>query len=168
MVASSQENFIRWNLNQRLQWDDFSGKVCDTSKFDAETFAEICYRYTSDNLKDFKFEVYANFNKNISWRRKNMQCDALLKHEQLHFNIAALFAIKLNREFENYHYTSNYNEEILEIFNKNKFAYQAMQLQYDLETNHSLNRQKQQEWENNLDRELEKTIMPYQLTASID
>ncbi|HEX8357834.1 MAG TPA: hypothetical protein VF610_10495 [Segetibacter sp.] len=151
-----QESYIRWNYDQQLRWEDFGGKASDTSKFAAETFAEICYQYTSDNGKDFEFEVYATFNRNSSWFRKEMQCENLLKHEQLHFNIAALFAEKLRRDFKNYCFSANYEQEINQIFTRNKLGYQAMQYLYDEQTNHSLNQQKQTEWEKYINSELNK------------
>jgi hypothetical protein len=155
-TVHGQESIIKWTSDQQLSWEDFTGKVSDTSTFDAETFAEIFYQYRSDNEKNFEFEVHAAFNKNASWFRKEMQCEALLRHEQLHFNIAALFAEKLRRDFNSYHFSSNYEHEIRYIFTRNKLGYQAMQNLYDEETNHSLNQQKQTEWEKYINNELNK------------
>lgn len=166
LIVYGQEDIIRWNGNERLQWNDFAGKPCDTSKFDAETFAEITYWYSSDNLKDFNFEVSANFNKMASWRRKELQCEALLKHEQLHFDIAALFAARLKKDFDTFRYTRNYRQEILNIFMKNKLEYHSMQLQYDLETNHSLNKQKQRNWEDYVTGEIGETNINSQIAAA--
>ena len=92
------------------------------------------------------FEVSANFNKNTSWCRKEYQSETLLKHEQLHFDIAELFARKLKLAFSNYSYSRNYQNEILEIFEEKKLEYHAMQRRYDEETEHSLNMFKQKEW----------------------
>src|SRR4051812_33957026 len=108
MMGYGQQSFITWKENQQLQWDDFTGKINDTSKFDAECFAEVRYKYKFYSPQDFEFEVYANFDKNTSWRRKEMESEALLKHEQSHFDIAALFAEKLKNEFENFNYSMNY------------------------------------------------------------
>ncbi len=142
-----QEPANRWKGNQLLQWADFEGEVKDTSSFDAECFANVSYEYVFYSPNDFRFDVYANFDRNNSWRRKEMQSDELLRHEQLHFNIAELFADRLKFEFENYIYSEDYETEIVGIFNRVKVAYHQMQDEYDEETNHSLNKEEQKKWE---------------------
>jgi hypothetical protein len=155
--------YIRWVEGQSLTWDDFVGKVNDSSQYDAECFAEIRYEYRFFTANRFEFEVYASFNKGSSWRRKEMETEALLKHEQMHFDIAELFAIKLKNDFENYSYTANYNEQILFLFEKRKQEYQAMQRLYDEETNHSLNKDRQKEWEDFIMNELHKSKLDLQI-----
>ena len=154
--AYCQESFITWNDKKPLQWLDFSGPVKDSSTFDAESFAEVKFTYTFNNLSDFKFEVNATFNKNTSWYKKEMQSLSLLKHEQLHFDIAELFAKKLKDEFDNYVYTANFRSEIAAIFEKKKVQYHLMQDKYDEETSHSLNAEKQRQWEFAIRDELRK------------
>jgi len=164
--ANAQES-IRWNENQLLNWDDFNGKVNDTSRYDAECFAEIRYNYKFYSVSDFEFEVFASFDKNTSWSRKGTRSVALLKHEQMHFNIAELFAEKLQNDFNSYSYTaSTYNLQILQLFNQKKLEYQAMQLQYDEETNHALNKEKQKEWEEFVINELRRTRLSLQLVQN--
>lgn len=165
-IITYGQQSIRWTNNQQLTWDDFTGQVNDTSKYDAECFAEIRYNYTFYGPDDFEFDVYASFDKNSSWSRKHKQSEGLLKHEQMHFNIAQLFAEKIKNQFENYFYTASYSEQILQIFNLKKAEYQAMQLQYDEETNHSLNREKQKEWEERILSELRETQMSLQLAQN--
>ncbi|TDH24181.1 hypothetical protein EXU57_15310 [Segetibacter sp. 3557_3] len=149
-----QEHSKRWIENPLLQWADFEGEVKDTSRFDAECFANVTYDYVFYSPNEFQFEVYANFDRYNSWRKKEMQSDELLRHEQLHFNIAQLFADRLKFEFENYIYSENYEAEIEEIFDKVKAAYHDMQNLYDEETNHSLNKEKQEEWEEYINDQL--------------
>ncbi|MCW3080576.1 DUF922 domain-containing protein [Segetibacter sp.] len=159
---------IRWRDSQQLTWDDFLGKVNDTSRYDAECYAEIRYNYKFYTEGDFEFEVYASFDKNSSWSRRQKQCEALLKHEQLHFDIAELFAQKLKREFDSYSFTAtdSYDTQILELFNQKKSEYQAMQLQYDEETNHSLNKAKQKQWDDFIYLELRKLRLSLQLAQN--
>src|SRR3954454_15021145 len=94
LYSYSQENLLCWDESKPLQWDDFSGKAKDTSFFDAESFAEVRFNYKLDQLHAFHFDVKAIFNKNISWIRQEHRSDALLKHEQIHFDIAELYARK--------------------------------------------------------------------------
>lgn len=147
LLTYGQEGLVAWNESKPLHWNDFSGKAKDTSVFDAEVFAEVRYTYQFNSLKDFHFDVRAHFDKSTSWSKSERQCEHLLKHEQTHFDIAELFARKMKADFETYNYTENFAAEILAIFNQKKLEYHAMQQRYDEETNHSLNKEKQKEWE---------------------
>jgi hypothetical protein len=167
ITTTAQEGWIRWEENKTLQWEDFAGKIDDSSKYDAECYAEVCYDYTFYGVDDFEFSVYANFNKNTSWSKKDKQLPELLKHEQFHFNIAQFFAMKLKQEFENFVYTENYEEEILQLFNQKKNEYELIQRQYDEDTNHSLNKEKQKEWEDFVALQL-KNIKPVEQLVKND
>lgn len=146
-VTSFGQNAIVWNEKRPLQWFDFSGRVNENSRFDAESFAEVKYDYIFNSPKDFYFDVYAKFNKNISWCKKEHQSTDLLKHEQLHFDIAALYAKRMKVAFETFPYSENFKNEIQQIFNQKKTEYHLMQQQYDEETNHSLKKERQKDWE---------------------
>lgn len=145
--AFSQQNVVIWNERHPLQWIDFEGNVKTSSDFDAESFAEVKYDYTFISPKNFSFDVYASFNKNTSWCRKEYQSPELLKHEQVHFDIAELYAKRLQEVFDHFTYSKNFANEILQIFEQKKTEYHSMQMRYDDETNHSRNKQRQSEWE---------------------
>jgi hypothetical protein len=164
-ITYSQENFLVWSENKPLEWNDFSGQTHDSSNYDAEVFAEVRYRYSFRNLKDFRFDVAANFNKNISWSKKQHQSQDLLKHEQLHFDIAEVYARKMKEVFDNYQYSENFEEEIVQLFNEKKAEYHALQHRYDEETNHSLNKEKQIEWEAYVHHELSRSKPIQQLVS---
>ncbi|MDQ6813962.1 MAG: hypothetical protein M3040_09500 [Bacteroidota bacterium] len=150
----AQENTLIWNEAQPLQWFDFSGLANNNSPYAAESFAEIKYTYIFKSPTDFYFEVFANFNRSTSWSKKEYQTQALLKHEQLHFDIAALYSKKLKEAFQGYYYSNDYSYEIQMIFNQKKIEYHLMQKQYDEETNHSLNKEKQDDWEKFISEQL--------------
>lgn len=156
LASFGQENLIKWNDNEPLQWKDFTGKINDTSWFDAECFAEIRYNYSFNTPQDFKFQVFANFDKAISWSRKEYQTEGLLKHEQLHFDIAQLYSLKIKELFESYNYTRDFLAEIQLLFAEKRLEYLSTQHQYDEETEHSLNKKKQKEWADNVSGELRR------------
>jgi hypothetical protein len=164
-IAYGQENFLVWNENKPLEWNDFSGQTNDSSNYDAEAFAEVRYRYSFKSTADFHFEVLASFNKNISWSRKQRRSQDLLKHEQLHFDIAEVYARKMKEMFNNHEYGKNFANEILQLFNEKKLEYHAMQQRYDEETNHSLNKEKQIEWEVYVHEELNRLKPTQQLVS---
>ncbi|HEX8358217.1 MAG TPA: DUF922 domain-containing protein [Segetibacter sp.] len=152
--TKAQQHFVAWKETNPLRWEDFSGKANDTSHFEAESFAEVVYSYRFNNLYDFDFDVKAIFNRNTSWIKKDYKSEALLKHEQVHFDIAELFARKLKLAFYNHVYSGNFQAEILQIFNTVKSEYHQVQQQYDDNTNHSLVTAKQKEWETRIKDEL--------------
>jgi hypothetical protein len=146
-ITSFAQNAILWNEKQPLQWLHFSGPVNENSRFDAESFAEVKFNYVFNSPTDFYFDVYANFNKDISWCKKEYQTADLLKHEQLHFDIAGLYAKRLKAAFEGFQYSEDFKNEIQQIFDQKKTEYHLMQQQYDEETNHSLKKERQKDWE---------------------
>lgn len=156
IVTNAQDSLIVWSGSKPLRWTDFSGPVKPGSEYDAEVFAEVQYRYIFKDKNNFKFDVFATFSRNTSWSRKSKQSEALLKHEQMHFDLAELYARKLQEEFEKYNYTENFAKEIVAIFEPLKKEYHSMQLKCDEETNHSLNREKQEQWEAYIQAELLK------------
>lgn len=149
-----QENLLTWQQNSPLKWKDFSGAPIDDSHFDAETFGDVKYSYTFKSLKEFEFDVQATFDRNASWIRKQSQSRMLLKHEQVHFDIAQLYAFKLKEAFTNFVYTSNFKEEISNLAKLMSLEYHSMQALYDKETNHSTIAPQQKRWEKFIRNEL--------------
>ena len=153
-ASYGQEDFLTWSKNRPLRWDDFSGRINDTSNFEAECFAQVRYSYKLNSLKEFTFDVQAIFDKSTSWIKPVNKSNALLKHEQVHFDIAQLYACKLRQAFSSYTYTSNFAAEILSVFDKLNREYHYMQKMYDEQSNHSLVSAKQKQWEAFIDEEL--------------
>jgi len=82
-----------------------------------------------------------------SWIRPSKKTDALLRHEQLHFNISELFMRKVLKELSNTRFSVNFEKEIKSIVQKEKREREAMQSLYDNETQHSHNSIQQRKWE---------------------
>ncbi|GAB2595804.1 hypothetical protein GCM10027190_50020 [Spirosoma areae] len=73
--------------------------------------------------------------------------DELLQHEQGHFNIGQLCALRFNKVIKStILLKSNYVEKINLIFKSILAEANQMDLQYDEETNHSRNRSEQKKW----------------------
>ena len=146
-VVQAQESSIIWEENKALEWTDFTGKASDTSKFDAECYAEISYNYTFYDLADFEFDVHAKFHKNSSWSKKGKQSAELLKHEQLHFDIAEYYARKLATAFANYTFNSStIKQDFNTIYTAIITEYDVVDNTYDYETEHSKNKKQQEAW----------------------
>ena len=96
---------IPWSNNLNLEWSDFKAKP----NLNVVAFAQTTYKIEifpnevqvdeNNNIQNYEsLHVNALFYTNESWVYK--ESDFLLKHEQLHFDIAGLFALKINEEFK--------------------------------------------------------------------
>lgn len=139
-----------WKADRPLAWADFTGPIDETSTFAASTHSGIDYRWRMNSQAGkmtFSFTVTSYMDKSKSWTKPDKQNDALLKHEQLHFDISEYFARELLKAFNSYTYTSNYRTEINDIFQSLSKARHDMEALYDEESQHSRNKLKQAEWE---------------------
>lgn len=141
---SSADELIHWAENQRLSWHDYKGRVDRGSGAAASTatFLGIDYNFSPQGLT---YKITCSFSKNKSWGLH--RTDYILSHEQAHFDIAEIFARKLNQRMGAYRFDrNNYKKDLRKIYEDIISEKEAMQNRYDLETNHSINKAKQAEW----------------------
>jgi predicted secreted Zn-dependent protease len=97
------------------------------------------------NNSGFGYTITCHFSKSKSWVLH--KTDHILAHEQGHFDIAEVFARKLNKQMSSYVFNKNtYKTELRNIYQGILDEKEALQNQYDAETNHSINKEKQAEW----------------------
>ena len=135
---------LSWNEFYKLQWDDFQGEADKNSLGDAGTAVIIRARPFLVKSR-IKYDVVAIFNRKKSWARD--KSPSLLAHEQLHFDIAELYARKIRRKIMELHNRGVndikvYNAAIQELLLESNEADQ----QYDLETLHGALSKKQAAW----------------------
>jgi hypothetical protein len=112
--AAVSQDTIYWSPCYKLKFEDFKGKT-DTTKIDlANSRIGINYTYNVINGK-LQFKVTCYFLKSISWSKYNMT--ALMQHEQCHFDIAKLFALKLEQKFRAYKLTTNVYYDLKSVYN---------------------------------------------------
>jgi hypothetical protein len=158
--AYSQEHLVKWQEGTALSWQDFQGTPPPGDPYGATANTGLSFGYSYSRLGDkvdLSVEVFCYFDKNGSWSKRERQSPALLKHEQLHFDISELQARLLRKAFANATFTDNYKTEINRIFQDHLKAMQEMQQRYDEESDHSMNLEKQAEWEAFVREGLEKT-----------
>lgn len=137
-------NFITWNEFYKLQWHDFEGQPDQNSIGDAGAAVQIkAEPYLVK--KQVKYDVYALFNKKKSWARD--QSEALLAHEQVHFDIAEVYARKIRKKIKELSDrgvddVKTYNAAIRELLHESN----QLDEQYDLETLHGALSKKQEAW----------------------
>ena len=97
------------------------------------------------------------FTKSLSWKKPSINSDFHLLHEQVHFDITRLGAENFIKELLNAKFTKdNYNQVLDSVFDKSYAENFALQEQYDKETQHSINRQVQLQWNDKIGGEIKK------------
>ncbi len=149
---------IHWCEGDQLKWNDFKGRVPAMSSSAAQTAYEIGFDIDMDG-REFEFIVTCNFLPHKSWVRKKDANDHILRHEQLHFDIAEIYARKMRKELKETHITvNNLQSKADKIYEKNWNALTKMQRDYDRETNHSINKKEQAEWDAKITKLLEENL----------
>ena len=151
-LVNDSKDVIEWNEYYHLTWDDFMGKPTPESIGDAGTSVNIKAKpYYIRHQIMYDVDVY--FNRKQSWKRE--RSDALLKHEQLHFDIAELYARMIRKKIAELQErgitdVKIYNEAIREILTESNEA----DRRYDLETLHGALSKKQAHWEDLVKQQL--------------
>ena len=156
------DSIIIWEESQKLEWKDFAG-VVDTDVYGtAETVYKIeivpieVYVDENDNIQNIEqLSVVAHFYKNISWTVSRN--GALLAHEQLHFDIAELYARKIRKRFselksKNEFRFSQFQHEYSKLMNDCK----NFQKKYDKETKHGSDIEINKQWINTIENSLKE------------
>lgn len=142
---------IDWREDKPLTWEDFQGKADYKRGTVAVTSWLIDYTYNCQ-FQHCKYVITFNlrclFDQKSSWRiRGDYYNEYVLRHEQLHFDIAELWTRKLSAAFRSTVYTANFKAQINDIYNKYLDECRKMQSKYDAETSHSENKNMQLRWQ---------------------
>src|SRR5690554_66480 len=158
-------NHFYWTEDAKLHWSDFQGKVEESSNLAALATMALPYKFETEVESKIDFTIQVYFIKSDSWAKKEEENDLLLKHQQLHFDIAELHRRKVVKELINSEINSdNYKATLKQIVGR--FwgdEYPKMQNQYDDDSNFSQNIKGQIEWIKFVKEELEK-LHEYQST----
>jgi hypothetical protein len=142
--SGSGDDILTWNASRKLTWEDYKAKPDPGSDAAASTTTLLLIDYKISNTS-FSYKIKSHFSKNRSWGRHK---DAyILSHEQGHFDIAEIFARKLHKLMSEYRFDlKTYQKELKKIYEKVTDEKEEMQNEYDQETRHSINREKQAAW----------------------
>ena len=159
--TEANDSILPWNLSRLLKWSDFRGKV-DPNKFGSaltshkiEVLPANIVVDRNDNIQGYEnLTVQAQFYRNSSWTVTNSQ--SILDHEQLHFDIAELFARKIRKEFSGFKANkivtfSVYLDCYILLWNDSR----NMQERYDSETRNGQDISKNQLWATEISKQLE-------------
>ena len=136
---------IDWNADRKLSWEDFKAVPDAGSPNAALTGTNIKFDFSYNSESGFKYHVSCRFDKNSSWGR--VKTDYILSHEQGHFDIAEIYARKLYKGLKEYKPdVKKANKEVNKIYENVMRGLRDEQIEYDRETNFSINKEKQNEW----------------------
>lgn len=151
-LPSSAQDTIFWNKDLLLSWKDFQG-VPEEGGFEsaaAATGVGMKFRYEKTwgfSAWTYKYEVRSYFIPKLSWAKAKDLNSYLLAHEQTHFNISELYARKIDKEMQQLKPSKKIQEQALEIYHRLEALHASTQKKYDRETQHSLNIDKELEWQ---------------------
>lgn len=149
-----------WSTKNKLTWEDFKGTVPPDADAAATTASGISYTYSANLLHHevkLDFEVNAFFYPNESWYKPTICNDLVLSHEQLHFDIAELFARKMRKRLNETSFSDNVKAEIRDIYRKTLKELSDFQERYDWETNFSRDAKQQLRWNKEIAKALLET-----------
>lgn len=140
-IFSSQA--IEWSPDRKLNFKDFAGNIPTYNDSGAESKVGISYKILSNSIWTgrIKIKIFAVFYPEESWfDKKYILSNDLLNHEQRHFDIAHIFANKIQKIIDNQiKGTKDFNNNFQKLFNENYNEHNDFQFKYDLETNHGNN-----------------------------
>ena len=141
---------IPWSATRPLTMADFVGRPGPSERLAALTSADI---KAGAACLDFVFTgtVQATFDPNTSWfRQPKLATPALLRHEQVHFDLTEVYARLLRQKLVAFQAKVDCNKLQPAFNNFTKTVYAAWdreQNRYDQETNHGLNTVRQDAWD---------------------
>lgn len=154
-IQQTDDDKLYWKGNI-LDWSYFQGKADRNAPTDAISDCRI-----TANMKTKKdsliFVIESYLSKKGSWVKEGTQTQALLKHEQGHFDLNEIYARKFRKELLEYKFListsktdfSKIQSKYFELLNKE-------QTLYDSETMHSNNNEKQIEWNKKIEKQLKE------------
>lgn len=157
---ANENDTIYYDFNRNLKWSDFKGKPLDNYFAGAVTasgFAFDSQMFFDGKTIYLDIGIYSFFSEKDSWKKPGVNSGYHLLHEQHHFDITRISAENLIDEIGRAHFTkANYNALLNSLFDKAYKKNTDIQHEYDRETNHSINVDKQLEWNDKIAAEIFK------------
>jgi Bacterial protein of unknown function (DUF922) len=145
---------LAWSANRPLTWDDFKARST-TDRLEALTSSTIDAKVGCVDYQ-FSAQVQAVFTPSESWvRNAGRATPALLRHEQLHFDLTEIHARLLRQKLSLVKLDCEHLQPAFNNITKAAFlAWQREEARYDQESNHGLNAARQQAWDQQIQQRL--------------
>jgi len=146
---------LRWSASRPLTVADFKGRPKTSEGHAALTSANINTGATCRS-NVFAGTAQASFDPATSWvREPGTMTPALLRHEQLHFDIAEVHARRLRQQLAAIHTTCSQLGTTFDRVSQAAYsAWQQAEDAYDRDTNHGLQHERQAQWEAQVHQQL--------------
>ena len=157
LSSYDKDRGIRHDERSILTWKDFKGKVNKRSSYYASTSSGYQYNaaFVGDSLR---IVLPCMFYPEKSWVKKGKETEALLKHEQGHFDLTEIYTRKMRREISSKKYAvKKVNKGIVKIIKKYSQQLNTAQKKYDSQTNHSVIEAEQQKWNKKIEGDLQSS-----------
>lgn len=152
-LSRKDEPYIDWSQEKRLEWDDFKAAPVKNSDAAALTATHLGFSYSFVN-NQVSYDIMCRFDKSKSWGL--VKNDWILKHEQGHFDIAEIFARRLNKSVSEYLFNKKtFQKDLDNIYKKVIADKEAYQQEYDTGSDFSRSKKNQNEWLKIIAKELE-------------
>lgn len=152
--VSAQNNPGKEIRNRDIEWSDFSGKIDETSKWDASTYWVTTYSFPSPVFDGNSVRVNLTvrfFLRADSWFKPNKKSDRLLEHERGHFKIGRICANELEKTINSMSFDkNNYRQQVDAVYWKIIEKYKQINAQYEQDTDHFKNVKQQELWNKKL------------------
>ena len=143
-----------------LTWAYYTIKSDSDSSYWANTLWNVYYKYkiVSIHVDTVKVELQTSYVlKGESWVSKERESDELLRHEQVHFNMAILCELEFKHGVASTTlFLNDYRQKIDSVFNTVLKNIIELNVEYDNETNHMWNQSKQQFWQTKINEKISK------------
>lgn len=161
---TDRKDVIVWQEGKLLTWDDFKGKPA--KRFSAASTHYDTFKTTEEKGNKTEVVVEAIFYTNKSWKKVSWINDAVLEHEQKHFDIVELFARKLRKEIQAHKYSNYENVKSVtdSLYDKMDKEMDLFQDKYDDETDASMNGDQQRKWNTKIMDEIQ-SLSAYKNTS---
>ncbi len=143
-AQDKKEELINWSATRRLTWADYKAQPDPNSDAAATTTTVLAVEYNFKN-NAFGYVIQSRFSRTRSWGLH--KTDYILSHEQGHFDIAEVYARKLHKNLSEYQFNKKtYQKDLQKIYQKITEEKEETQNDYDRQTKHSINKERQAEW----------------------
>ncbi len=146
-------DMVEWNESQKISWEDYKGKITDTSKITSSCCGIYCIPQVIGDSGIITIVAY--FDRNKSWVSRKHSDSLLLIHEQGHFDLTEVYARKLRKKISSIRPAEeNFSAEIKKFYS---WAWDDLQKQhaaYDKATDHGAIDFAQRTWDKYIDEHL--------------
>ncbi|MEO8760623.1 MAG: DUF922 domain-containing protein [Bacteroidia bacterium] len=154
-IRKFKKDTIVWQADSLLKKEDFKARYKGSNGPLGFTDAAI-FIYPGENSGQLIFYVEALFFKSKSYIVK--YSEYVLKHEQIHFDIAELYARKLRQKIADTDFkkVKDVRGEITRFFRQTFADFKKEEEKYDKDTQHGLNPAKQQLWNDDIQNRIKE------------